>query len=218
MYESQEPHSSTSLLPPHTDLKHDTCNHSNLNSDTYESDPAEIKHACVDLDAVPDWASSDDSVSPMRNQRTRILVDIYDAPHALSTTDPIMPMHACMIQASDPQTYPEAIGNPLWQATMDEEYNSLIENQTWDLVPLPPRYKLVRCKWFYRTKKSADGHERRYKARLVAKAFQQVHGIDYDETFALVAKNGLYSIGSCNCSNKKVGDLSHGCEEWISSW
>eukprot|EP00253_Pinus_taeda_P023445 PITA_23445 len=71
---------------------------------------------------------------------------------------------------------------------MEEEYNSLLENQTWDLVPLPSGRKLVRCKWVYRTKSAADGQITRRKARLVAKGFQQVHGIDYDETFAPVAK------------------------------
>jgi hypothetical protein len=71
---------------------------------------------------------------------------------------------------------------------MQEEYNSLLENQTWDMVPLPSGKKLVRCRWVYRTKSVADGQIIKYKARLVAKIFQQVHGIDYDETFTPVVK------------------------------
>jgi hypothetical protein len=71
---------------------------------------------------------------------------------------------------------------------MQEEHNSLLENQTWDLVPLPSGRKFFRCKWVYRTKSAVDGQISRYKARIVAKGFQQVHGIDYDETFAPVAK------------------------------
>ena len=71
---------------------------------------------------------------------------------------------------------------------MQEEYNSLLENQTWNLVPLPSGRKLVRCRWVYRTKRAKDGQINRYKARIVAKGFQQVHGIDYDETFAPVVK------------------------------
>jgi hypothetical protein len=71
---------------------------------------------------------------------------------------------------------------------MQEEYNSLLENQTCNLVPLPSRIKLVRWIWVYKTKSAADGQINRYKSRLVAKGFQQVCGIDYDETFAPVAK------------------------------
>jgi hypothetical protein len=71
---------------------------------------------------------------------------------------------------------------------MQEEYNSLLKNTTWNLVPLPSGRKLVRCIWVYRTKSVVDGQISRYKARLVTKGFQQVHGIDYNETFALVAK------------------------------
>ena len=71
---------------------------------------------------------------------------------------------------------------------MDEEYLSLMENNTWDLVPPPKGRKLVRCKWIYRTKYALDGSVERLKSRLVAKGFSQVEGIDYDETFTTVAK------------------------------
>ena len=71
---------------------------------------------------------------------------------------------------------------------MEEEYNSLMKNNTWGLVPLPKGRKLVRCKWTYRTKSVADGNVDKHKAILVAKGFFQVPSIDYTETFAPVAK------------------------------
>ena len=52
----------------------------------------------------------------------------------------------------DPENFVEASGNPDWAAAIDEEYRSLMANDTWDLVPLPKGRKLVKCKWFYRTK------------------------------------------------------------------
>ena len=67
-----------------------------------------------------------------------------DPSHVLSTYEPTMSMHCYMVQYFDPHTYSEAVGNPLWEATMQEEHDSLLENQTWDLVPLPPGRKLVR--------------------------------------------------------------------------
>ena len=48
-----------------------------------------------------------------------------------------------MTLGSDPQSHSEAVGNPLWEASMDEEYSALMDNKTWDLVPLPKGRKLV---------------------------------------------------------------------------
>jgi hypothetical protein len=121
---------------------------------------------------------------PTNTRRTRS--DFEEPPIALTTTEPLPSRHIFLVQSSNPQSYGEATKNPFWESTMQEEYNSLLENQTWDLVPLPSGRKLVRCRWVYRTKSTADGQISRYKARLVTKGFHQVHGIDYDETFAPV--------------------------------
>ena len=78
----------------------------------------------------------------------------------------------------DPKTFGEASGNPDWCAAMDEEYRSLMANDTWDLVRPPKGRKLVKCKWIYRTKYASDGSVERLKARLVVKGFSQFEGID----------------------------------------
>jgi hypothetical protein len=88
-------------------------------------------------------------------------------------------------ETRDPETFVEASGHLDWDTTMNEEYHSLMENDTWDLVPLPKGRKLVRCKWVYITKYASDGSVERHKAQLVAKGFSQVEGIDYNETFSL---------------------------------
>lgn len=65
---------------------------------------------------------------------------------------------------------------------------ALRKNDTWDVVELPREKKIVGCKWVFTVKSKADCTVERYKARLVAKGFTQTHGIDYQETFAPVAK------------------------------
>jgi hypothetical protein len=88
-------------------------------------------------------------------------------------------------ETHDPETVVEASGHPDWDTTTNEEYCSLMENDTWDLVPLPKGRKLVRCKWVYKTKYDSNRSVERHKAWLVAKGFSQVEGIDYNETFSL---------------------------------
>ncbi|MCO5584523.1 hypothetical protein L7F22_038451 [Adiantum nelumboides] len=73
-----------------------------------------------------------------------------------------------------------------WKEALDFEYQSLMDNNTWQLVPAPANRKLVTCKWLLRKKFHTDGSVSRYKARLVAWGFSQVPGMDYSETFSLV--------------------------------
>jgi hypothetical protein len=72
-------------------------------------------------------------------------------------------------ETHDPETFVEASSHPDWDTSMNEEYHSLMENDTWDLLPLPKIRKLVRCKWVYRTKYASYGSVERHKAWLVAK-------------------------------------------------
>ncbi|RVW29639.1 Retrovirus-related Pol polyprotein from transposon TNT 1-94 [Vitis vinifera] len=66
--------------------------------------------------------------------------------------------------------------------------NALKKNGTWEVVDLPREKKVVGCKWVFTIKSKADGSVERYKARLVVKGFTQNYEIDYQETFAPVAK------------------------------
>ena len=65
---------------------------------------------------------------------------------------------------------------------------TLQRNGTWNVVSLPQGKRLVGCKWVFTIKHKADGSIDIYKARLVAKVYTQTFGVDYQETFAPVAK------------------------------
>jgi hypothetical protein len=91
------------------------------------------------------------------------------------------------IRYGEPLNIFEVLDDNKWNHAMQEEYDALIQNKTWHLVPLAPA-KLIDCKWVYRIKKNADRTIQRYKARLVAKGFKQRYGIDYEDTFSPVVK------------------------------
>lgn len=72
---------------------------------------------------------------------------------------------------------------------MPNELTALMRHDTWELVPLPTRSKVVGCKWVFRVKWHADGSINRFKAPLVVKGYNQRPGIDYTETFSPVVKS-----------------------------
>ncbi|GJZ89322.1 retrotransposon protein, putative, ty1-copia subclass [Tanacetum coccineum] len=74
-----------------------------------------------------------------------------------------------------------------WLNAMNVEMQSMKDNKVWELVDLPPDEKTVGHKWLFKKKTDMDGAVHTYKARLVAKGFTQTLGINYEETFSLVA-------------------------------
>ena len=117
--------------------------------------------------------------------------------HALRRSHRVttLPSHLCdfhffyaLASLQEPQTFHEASSNPLWQQAMKEELDALHKIGTWDLVDLPSEKTSIGCKWVYKIKTRSDGTVDRYKARLIARGFTQEYGIDYEETFAPMAR------------------------------
>ena len=98
-----------------------------------------------------------------------------------------------LIKASDveePKSLHEAMQSKFseqWKCACDSEYESLLKNKTFELVPLPPGKNVVNNGWVFKAKPDANGNVSRFKARLVAKGFTQEYGIDYEEIYAPVA-------------------------------
>jgi hypothetical protein len=83
-----------------------------------------------------------------------------------------------------PSSARAALADPHWRAAMEEEYEALISNGTWELVPRPQGSIVVTGKWVFTHKLRADGTLDRYKARWVLWGFTQRPGVDYDEIFS----------------------------------
>jgi hypothetical protein len=95
-----------------------------------------------------------------------------------------------LTDSGEPESYEEAMQvdtKRKWEQGMKEEMDSLVNNQTWDLVQFPAGKRALQNKWVYRLKEE-DGGKKRYKARLVVKGFAQKKGIYFDEIFSLVVK------------------------------
>ncbi|CAI7729180.1 unnamed protein product [Closterium sp. NIES-53] len=94
--------------------------------------------------------------------------------------------HCYSAAVPEPKTLAEALSGPdaeKWKQSVKEEYDSLLENETWELCELPRGKKAISSKLIFRHKYGPDGELTRYKSRLVAKGFQQTKGKDFDEIF-----------------------------------
>jgi len=94
-----------------------------------------------------------------------------------------------LVDPQEPQTYTEALASDeslLWKTAIDDEYSSLITNETWTLQTLPPDRIPIRAKWIFKIKPGSKDTPTRYKARLVAKGYTQKYGLDLDQDTTLL--------------------------------
>ncbi|GKB54285.1 retrovirus-related pol polyprotein from transposon TNT 1-94 [Tanacetum coccineum] len=85
-------------------------------------------------------------------------------------------------------SFKQAVKDKEWCLAMNEELRALELNGTWEITDLPPSKKPIDCHWIFKTKLKADGTKDRKKSRLVVNGNRQRKGVDYQETFAPVAK------------------------------
>jgi hypothetical protein len=91
------------------------------------------------------------------------------------------------VSSIEPYRIEDALRDPDWVVAMQEELNNFTRNEVWHLVPCPNQ-NVVGTKWVFRKKQDENGVVTRNKARLVAKGYSQVEGLDFDETYAPVAR------------------------------
>ncbi|GJY48858.1 retrovirus-related pol polyprotein from transposon TNT 1-94, partial [Tanacetum coccineum] len=94
----------------------------------------------------------------------------------------------CFISTIELNNMNDTLTDDSWIVTMQEELNQFIDNDVWVLVPQPRNMIIIGTKWVFRNKLDENGIISRNKARLVAQGYNQQKGIDYDETYAPVAR------------------------------
>ena len=86
-----------------------------------------------------------------------------------------------------PPTFKEAMKEQVWKDAMAEEYESIINNDVWDVMPRPKGKFMVTSKRLVKIKHGVDGSIEKYKARFMARGFSHKEGEYYDDIFSLVA-------------------------------
>lgn len=96
--------------------------------------------------------------------------------------------NSCFISQVEPKNVKEALKDDMWINAMQEELNQFERNEVWELVPRPEGINVIGTKWIFKNKSDESGVVTRNKARLVAQGYTQIEGVDFDETFAPVAR------------------------------
>jgi transposase InsO family protein len=96
--------------------------------------------------------------------------------------------HIALISMVEPKNFNEASKDVNWLKSMNEELDQIEKNNTWELVPRPADKNVIGSKWVFKNKMNEQGNIVRNKARLVCKGYAQIEGLDFDETFAPVAR------------------------------
>jgi hypothetical protein len=134
------------------------------------------------------WKGYPDSYNtwePYENLKDTIAMEQWESSQSYlvcdtsGTRDPLL--------TDDPKTRGHALIREdagKWKEAMDEEFKSLVDNGTWEIVPRPQSRPTIESKWVFKTKRDTNGFIIRYKARLVAKGFTQIQGLDFEETFS----------------------------------
>ncbi|KAM2279879.1 hypothetical protein ACFX1S_040660 [Malus domestica] len=121
------------------------------------------------------------------HSKSDIIGDVEDQMLTRSKTTAVVNF-TCYISKIAPKNAKEALLDDDWIMAMQEELNQFVKNDVWYLVPRPKETNVIGTKWVFRNKTDEHGIITRNKARLVAQGYTQVEGLDFDETFAPVAR------------------------------
>ncbi|GJX39969.1 integrase, catalytic region, zinc finger, CCHC-type containing protein, partial [Tanacetum coccineum] len=134
---------------------------------------------------------------------------ISDPSRSVSTrkqlhTDAMWCYFDAFLTSVEPKNFKQAITKPLWIDAKQEEIYEFERLEVWELVPCPDNVFLIKLKWIYKVKTDESGKVLKNKARLVAQGFRQEEGIDFEESFAPVARIEAIRIFVANVAHKNM--------------
>ncbi|GJY75324.1 retrovirus-related pol polyprotein from transposon TNT 1-94 [Tanacetum coccineum] len=116
------------------------------------------------------------------------------------------------LTAVEPKTYKDALTQSCWIEAMQEELNEFECLEVWELVPRPDKVMVITLKWIYKVKLDELGGILKNKARLVARGYRQEEGIDFEESFAPVARLEAIRIFLAFAAHMNMGPSTNGCK------
>jgi histone deacetylase 1/2 len=111
------------------------------------------------------------------------------------------------VRELEPTNFKQASKDSHWRRAMLDEYTTLIDNNTWELVPRDFNCNVLGCKWVYKIKYNSDGSVEWFKARLVVLGNHQQAGIDYFDTFSPVVKAATIRLVLSISVSKRILDV-----------
>ncbi|KAK2418362.1 putative mitochondrial protein [Trifolium repens] len=166
----------------------------NVEPDDGASTPASMNEADErtieednDESARPQATSKGPSVRVQKNHPLDLVIGNPEQGITTRRTNDVV-ANSCFVSLFEPKNVKEALTDEAWIEAMQEELNQFERSEVWDLVPRPEDVNVIGTKWVYKNKSDENGTVTRNKARLVAQGYTQIEGLDFDETFAPVAR------------------------------
>ncbi|KAL3838972.1 hypothetical protein ACJIZ3_023563 [Penstemon smallii] len=200
---AQSSHHSPSPINPSQDMTHSlpttftqespihSPNNSHLQNLNTTDPPNPSSFNCSPSSSIQPPSTTTNTTSKPHPMATRSTTNSLRPKSRSDGTIPWPPPRAHLTTASvpeEPTSVPQASKYHEWRNAMQLEFDALMTTKTWTLVPPSPNQNLIGCKWIFKTKFRSDGSIDRRKARLVAKGYNQLEGLDYNETFSPVVK------------------------------
>ncbi|GJU55467.1 retrovirus-related pol polyprotein from transposon TNT 1-94 [Tanacetum coccineum] len=163
-------------------VPYDSLNHEEIESSTTNLEPLNVQNFHQVQPSTHIWtkdhpldqANGDLSKPVMTRQRLH--------------TDSEVCMYALTVSTIEPKNIKEAMADHSWIESMQDKFNQFERLQVWELVPRPEGKNVIALKWLWKNKCDAENIVVRNKSRLVAKGYKQEEGIDFEESFAPVAR------------------------------